>query len=62
MTPPLIIHDMPEDVRFLKDAQEYAFRAGFNDAKAGRVDGWANHSPSYRKGQEATREILGRGK
>ncbi|WP_156477806.1 hypothetical protein [Sphingomonas sanguinis] len=38
-----------------REAQNYAFAIGMMDAKRGRVDGWANHSPSYRAGQVMAR-------
>lgn len=35
--------------------QLYAFNCGKSDAHKRRLDGWANHSPSYQAGQVMAR-------
>ena len=36
-------------------AQQHAFSCGIRDGRRNRLDGWANHSPSYRAGQVMAR-------
>ena len=39
----------------LRRAQLYAFTVGRDDGRRGDLDGWSNHSPSYRAGQVMAR-------
>lgn len=46
---------MTRNQKTLISAQRYAFNAGLSDGRRDKLDGWANHSPSYRAGQVMAR-------